>query len=169
MKGGVFGWSFLISNGCIQSVAWLWHVRLIYHSLFLLDIFWFLTWVQLEQVLLGESPGCELENSFPSKAGLVTVLEVLKIQMKFWPSLGPIFVNLESQWRMYCFEKKSKELSLVYLLNFTTLFLLDLVLFFYIFGLVGHWWDLLVGMGEYLIVCSTNILCALAEFRIEYF
>ncbi|WVZ11893.1 hypothetical protein V8G54_016423 [Vigna mungo] len=59
------------------------------------------------KVLLGESPGCELENSFPSKAGLLTVLEVLKIQMKFWLSLGPIFVNLESQWRMYCFQKKS--------------------------------------------------------------
>ncbi|ESW27132.1 hypothetical protein PHAVU_003G176700 [Phaseolus vulgaris] len=63
------------------------------------------------KVLLGESPGCELENSFPSKAGLVTVLEVLKIQMKFWPSLGPIFVNLESQWRMYCFEKKRKQIK----------------------------------------------------------
>ncbi|KAG5056480.1 hypothetical protein JHK86_011476 [Glycine max] len=58
------------------------------------------------KVLLGESPGCELENSFPSKAGLQTVLEVLKIQMNFWPALGPIFVNLESQWRMYCFERK---------------------------------------------------------------
>ncbi|KAL5183621.1 Histone deacetylase 15 [Glycine soja] len=51
------------------------------------------------KVLLGESPGCELENSFPSKAGLQTVLEVLKIQMNFWPALGPIFVTLESQWR----------------------------------------------------------------------
>ncbi|KAG4932984.1 hypothetical protein JHK87_046986 [Glycine soja] len=59
------------------------------------------------KVLLGESPGCELENSFPSKAGLQTVLEVLKIQMNFWPALGPIFVTLESQWRVYCFGKKS--------------------------------------------------------------
>ncbi|KAG2407864.1 Histone deacetylase [Vigna angularis] len=63
------------------------------------------------KVLLGESPGCELENSFPSKAGLLTVLEVLKIQMKFWLSLGPIFVNLESQWRMYCFQKKRKQIK----------------------------------------------------------
>ncbi|KAK7388767.1 hypothetical protein VNO78_23594 [Psophocarpus tetragonolobus] len=63
------------------------------------------------KVLLGESPGCELENSFPSKAALLTVLEVLKIQMNFWPSLGPIFVNLESQWRMYCFEKKRKTIK----------------------------------------------------------
>jgi len=123
----LFGWSFLISNVCIQSFAW-WD-RYIRVSCSLI-YFWFVTWVLLEQVLLGESPGCELENSFPSKAGLLTVLEVLKIQMKFWLSLGSIFVNLESQWRMYCFEKKSKELPLVYLLNFTTLFLLDIVLFF---------------------------------------
>ncbi|KAL2338300.1 hypothetical protein Fmac_012746 [Flemingia macrophylla] len=61
------------------------------------------------KVLLGESPQCELENSFPSKSGLQTVLEVLKIQMNFWPSLGPIYVNLESQWRMYCFEKKRNQ------------------------------------------------------------
>ncbi|CAJ1944360.1 unnamed protein product [Sphenostylis stenocarpa] len=62
------------------------------------------------KVLLGEHPGCELENSFPSKAGLLTVLEVLKIQMKFWLSLGPIFVNLESQWRMYCLGLKISSL-----------------------------------------------------------
>lgn len=105
---------------------WDWYIRA-YGSLI---YFLFLTWVLLKQVLLGESPGCELENSFPSKAGLLTVLEVLKIQMKFWLSLGPIFVNLESQWRMYCFQKKSKELPLVYLLNLTTLFLLDIVLLF---------------------------------------
>ncbi|KOM33099.1 hypothetical protein LR48_Vigan01g265500 [Vigna angularis] len=67
------------------------------------------------KVLLGESPGCELENSFPSKAGLLTVLEVLKIQMKFWLSLGPIFVNLESQWRMYCFQKKIGNSDGIYL------------------------------------------------------
>ncbi|XP_028208611.1 histone deacetylase 15 isoform X3 [Glycine soja] len=63
------------------------------------------------KVLLGESPGCELENSFPSKAGLQTVLEVLKIQMNFWPALGPIFVTLESQWRVYCFGKKRKHIK----------------------------------------------------------
>lgn len=67
----------------------------------------------LDQVLLGEDPGRELENSFPSKAGIQTVLEVLKIQLNYWPSLGPIFSNLQSQWRMYCLGKKSEELSLI--------------------------------------------------------
>ncbi|XP_061362152.1 histone deacetylase 15 isoform X2 [Gastrolobium bilobum] len=63
------------------------------------------------KVLLGESPGCELENGFPSNAGLQTVLEVLKVQMNYWPSLGPIFINLQSQWRPYCLGKKRKQIK----------------------------------------------------------
>ncbi|XP_057416013.1 histone deacetylase 15 isoform X2 [Lotus japonicus] len=63
------------------------------------------------KVLLGEDPGRELENSFPSKAGIQTVLEVLKIQLNYWPSLGPIFSNLQSQWRMYCLGKKRKQIK----------------------------------------------------------
>ncbi|XP_028753868.1 histone deacetylase 15 isoform X3 [Neltuma alba] len=61
------------------------------------------------KVLLGESPEFELENNFPSKAGLQTVLEVLKIQMNFWPSLEPIFGNLQSQWGMYRLGEKRKQ------------------------------------------------------------
>lgn len=62
------------------------------------------------KVLLGdESPVCEPENSFPTKAGLQTVLEVLEIQMKFWPSVEPILRNLQSLWKMHCLEKKSKQ------------------------------------------------------------
>ncbi|KAK7265018.1 hypothetical protein RJT34_32634 [Clitoria ternatea] len=63
------------------------------------------------KVLLGESPGCELENSIPSKAGLQTVMEVLKIQMNFWPSLGPIFLHLQSRWRMCYPVKKRKQIK----------------------------------------------------------
>ncbi|XP_054821855.1 histone deacetylase 15 isoform X2 [Prosopis cineraria] len=61
------------------------------------------------KVLLGENPEFELENNFPSKSGLQTVLEVLKIQMNFWPSLEPIFGNLQSQWGMYCLGEKRKQ------------------------------------------------------------
>ncbi|XP_050237030.1 histone deacetylase 15 isoform X2 [Mercurialis annua] len=50
------------------------------------------------KVLLGERTANELENVIPSKAGLQTVLEVLKIQMNFWPSLGSIYKKLQSQW-----------------------------------------------------------------------
>ncbi|KAE9601862.1 hypothetical protein Lal_00040803 [Lupinus albus] len=63
------------------------------------------------KVLLGESPGYELENSSPSKSGLQTILEVLKIQKNFWPSLGPIFINLLSHWKTYCLEKKRKHIK----------------------------------------------------------
>ncbi|XP_027329576.1 histone deacetylase 15 isoform X1 [Abrus precatorius] len=63
------------------------------------------------KVLLGENPECDPENSFPSRAGLQTVLEVLKIQMNFWPSLGPMFMNLQSQWKMYCLRKKRKQIK----------------------------------------------------------
>ncbi|KAG5536247.1 hypothetical protein RHGRI_023883 [Rhododendron griersonianum] len=53
------------------------------------------------KVLLGESPGCEAENVVPSKSGLLTVMEVLKIQMKFWPTLEPILLKLNLQWGTY--------------------------------------------------------------------
>ena len=53
------------------------------------------------KVLLGETPGCELNNQLPSKAGLRTVLEVLKIQMNFWPTLASTLKKLESEWGSY--------------------------------------------------------------------
>lgn len=61
------------------------------------------------KVLLGENPGCELGDSAPSKSGLVTVLEVLKIQMNFWPSLASRFTELQSLWEIYAAENKSEE------------------------------------------------------------
>ena len=63
----------------------------------------------ITKVLLDESSGCELESIAPSKSGLHTVLEVLKIQMKYWPILNSSFEKLQSQWEMYSMEKKSKE------------------------------------------------------------
>ncbi|KAG6752956.1 hypothetical protein POTOM_042997 [Populus tomentosa] len=54
------------------------------------------------KVLLGEGPGSELGNIAPSRAGLQTVLEVMKIQMNFWPSLGSSYAKLQSQWGAYC-------------------------------------------------------------------
>ncbi|XVF09659.1 hypothetical protein REPUB_Repub07fG0113500 [Reevesia pubescens] len=63
------------------------------------------------KVLLGESSVCEPENIAPSKAGLHTVLEVLKIQMKYWPSLSSSFEKLQSQWGMYSIDNKKKQLQ----------------------------------------------------------
>lgn len=58
------------------------------------------------KVLLGEGPGSELGNIAPSRAGLQTVLEVMKIQMNFWPSLGSSYAKLQSQWGAYCNTRK---------------------------------------------------------------
>lgn len=60
------------------------------------------------KVLLGESPR-DVESSIPSRAGLRTVLEVVKIQMNFWPTLGPIFFELQSRWGLYTFQDKKKQ------------------------------------------------------------
>ncbi|XP_074574248.1 histone deacetylase 15-like isoform X2 [Curcuma longa] len=49
------------------------------------------------KVLLGESPSGQIDN-MPSKAGLQTVLQVMQIQMKYWPILKPNFMMLQSQW-----------------------------------------------------------------------
>ncbi|KAF6143791.1 hypothetical protein GIB67_016712 [Kingdonia uniflora] len=50
------------------------------------------------KVLLGEYPANEAKGIYPSKAGLETVLEVLKIQMRFWPNLEDILTRLQSEW-----------------------------------------------------------------------
>lgn len=63
------------------------------------------------KVLLGESCECEPENIVPSKAGLLTVLEVLKIQMKYWPNLSSSFEKLQLQRAMYSVEKKQKQVK----------------------------------------------------------
>ncbi|KAF7806328.1 histone deacetylase 15 isoform X1 [Senna tora] len=62
----------------------------------------------IKKALLGESPEFELENNLPSRSGLQTVMEVLKIQMNYWFSLEPIFENLQTQWGAYCLEPKRK-------------------------------------------------------------
>ncbi|XP_015584442.1 histone deacetylase 15 isoform X1 [Ricinus communis] len=64
------------------------------------------------KVLLGEEgTTCELGNIVPSKAGLQTVLEVLKIQMNFWPSLGSIFEKLQLQWVPSCLQSKKEQVK----------------------------------------------------------
>lgn len=62
--------------------------------------------------MLGESPGCVMENTSPSRSGLQTVLEVLKIQSNYWPVLASSFMKLQSQARMNSIENKSEELCL---------------------------------------------------------
>lgn len=66
--------------------------------------------------MLGEDPGCDLDV-LPSKAGVQTVLEVLKIQLNFWPTLGPRYSDLQSQWGMYCLKNRSEDLSLSLLMH----------------------------------------------------
>ncbi|KAA8541171.1 hypothetical protein F0562_025221 [Nyssa sinensis] len=56
------------------------------------------------KVLLGESPGHDVDNIIPSKAGLQTVLEVLKIHMNYWPTLEASFLKLQSEWGSYVFQ-----------------------------------------------------------------
>ncbi|KAL3375348.1 hypothetical protein AABB24_006711 [Solanum stoloniferum] len=56
------------------------------------------------KVLLGESPTIDIENTVPSKAGLRSVLDVLKIQMNFWPTLEANFTKLHSEWGPYAFQ-----------------------------------------------------------------
>ncbi|XP_020577070.1 histone deacetylase 15 [Phalaenopsis equestris] len=52
------------------------------------------------KVLLGENPGYDMSNVKPSEAGLETVLQVLKIQLKFWPILGTNFEALRAEWKL---------------------------------------------------------------------
>ncbi|XP_073296704.1 histone deacetylase 15-like isoform X3 [Primulina huaijiensis] len=49
------------------------------------------------KVLLGDGPEHDADQVIPTKAGLRTVLEVLQIQMKYWPSLEPKYLKLESE------------------------------------------------------------------------
>ncbi|PWA71675.1 histone deacetylase 15 [Artemisia annua] len=67
------------------------------------------------KVLLGESPESMLENVVPSRSGLRTVLDVLKIQNSFWPNLESILSDLLAQWGSYALQeiKKKKKLGFV--------------------------------------------------------
>ncbi|KAL8150603.1 hypothetical protein V2J09_020411, partial [Rumex salicifolius] len=48
------------------------------------------------KVLLGEIPKYSLDSIEPTRAGVCTVLDVLGIQMKYWPSISSNFENLQS-------------------------------------------------------------------------
>lgn len=52
------------------------------------------------KVLLGENPIYDMSNVKPSEAGLQTVLQVLKIQVKFWPILETNFEALRAEWKL---------------------------------------------------------------------
>ncbi|XP_060205589.1 histone deacetylase 15 [Lycium barbarum] len=61
------------------------------------------------KVLLGESPVIDLDNNVPTKAGLRSVLDVLKIQMNFWPTLETNFTKLYSKWGSYALQDTRKQ------------------------------------------------------------
>ncbi|KAL8478765.1 hypothetical protein ACS0TY_030590 [Phlomoides rotata] len=60
------------------------------------------------KVLLGESPQESVDQVIPTKSGLRTVLEVQQIQLKYWPSLEPMFSKLHSEWGPYVLVKKKE-------------------------------------------------------------
>ncbi|CAH9143895.1 unnamed protein product [Cuscuta epithymum] len=59
------------------------------------------------KVLLGESPETDLDRFIPSKSCLRTIMEVLKIQMSYWP-IKFHFDKLLSQWGMQAFKNTRK-------------------------------------------------------------
>ena len=68
------------------------------------------------KVLLGEVPEWEQEDAVPTRAGLQTVLDVLKIQMNYWPSVRLLFeqlqlrfAQLQLQWQEDNSENKSEK------------------------------------------------------------
>lgn len=58
------------------------------------------------KVLLGENPDFSLSDLKPSEAGLETVMQVLRIQLKFWPILGTNFDALHAQWKLVASNKR---------------------------------------------------------------
>lgn len=61
------------------------------------------------KVLLGENPENDLPiATTPSRAGLQSVLDVLNIQMKFWPSLAISYSKLLSEWETRLIENESE-------------------------------------------------------------
>ncbi|KAF8714153.1 hypothetical protein HU200_028162 [Digitaria exilis] len=51
---------------------------------------------EVVKVLVGDGSGFRSESA-PSKEGLKTVLQVLKVQQQFWPVLGPTYASLQAQ------------------------------------------------------------------------
>ncbi|KAK1320782.1 Histone deacetylase 15 [Acorus calamus] len=64
---------------------------------------------EVVKVLLGKNPGCKIDDVIPSRPGLQTVLEVLKVQMKFWPILKSSYMGLQSQWDTISSLKQKKQ------------------------------------------------------------
>ncbi|KAK9114753.1 hypothetical protein Syun_021550 [Stephania yunnanensis] len=58
------------------------------------------------KVLLGESSDFDVDGVVPSRAGLLTILEVLKVQTKYWSSLESSLTKLQSQWASFSFKNK---------------------------------------------------------------
>ena len=67
----------------------------------------------IKKVLLGESPGCDLDDPLPSRAGMKTVLDVLAIQKNFWPVLESSFSQLQSQYEIYTTQRSKDFLFLL--------------------------------------------------------
>lgn len=61
------------------------------------------------KVLLGERPEHQLDNVAPSGAGMHAVVEALKIQTNFWPSLSSNFTKLQSCWESYLSGRRKKK------------------------------------------------------------
>jgi len=50
---------------------------------------------EVVKVLVGDGSSFDVATA-PSKEGLETVLQVLKIQQQFWPILGPTYASLQA-------------------------------------------------------------------------
>ncbi|CAA6665283.1 unnamed protein product [Spirodela intermedia] len=50
------------------------------------------------KVLLGDEPACEMQDVLPSRTGLQTILEVLTIQLEYWPMLKSTYEKIQRQW-----------------------------------------------------------------------
>ncbi|KAL8056726.1 hypothetical protein ABFS82_04G137600 [Erythranthe guttata] len=61
------------------------------------------------KVLLGENPRHSMEQVvIPTKSGLRTVLEVLEVQLNYWPSLKSKLSKLQSDWGLYALHDKKQ-------------------------------------------------------------
>ncbi|XP_058107920.1 histone deacetylase 15 isoform X2 [Magnolia sinica] len=64
--------------------------------------------VAVIKVLLGEHYSFDMDSAVPSNAGLQTVLEVLQVQLKFWPILESNYIQLLSQWKSVSLEMRKR-------------------------------------------------------------
>ncbi|KAL5726038.1 histone deacetylase [Ranunculus cassubicifolius] len=63
------------------------------------------------KVLLGDNPGKEMDRIAPTKAGLQTVMEVLQIQMEYWPKLESNLTKLLSEFPSFSFQSQEKHVK----------------------------------------------------------